>query len=86
MVIIFLNITNSAAAQILWQNAEYGMSIEQIQDLFPSSFIPNNPDWYYDGSEHLRLSNYEIVNRKFIVSFIKFSRFNTPPLCGGCRQ
>jgi hypothetical protein len=57
--------------QTLWQNTEYGMSIEQIQDLFPSSFVPNNPGWYSDGSiEYLRLNNYEIVNEKFTISFI----------------
>ena len=69
-IMLFSTITTYAVAQTLWQNTEYGMSVEEIQKLFPSSFIPDPPDKYFDVIEQLRLNDYIVVNENFYVSFL----------------
>ena len=57
---------------LLWRNAQYGMSIEEIKKLFPSSFVPT-PDRIHNGyegsKEYLMLNDEEIMNEYFSVVF-----------------
>ena len=54
--LIFLGIANFTAAQTFWENTRYGMTIEQVQALFPSAAIPENPREHplYGDIERLR--------------------------------
>jgi len=70
ILFLFVNVCNSAFSQTLWQTAEYGMSVEQIKKLFPSSFKPSDPLPLDDGMvELLRINNYEIAKHEFNISF-----------------
>jgi len=41
--LLFLFIGSLAFSQAFWENTRYGMSVEQVQALFPSATTPENP-------------------------------------------
>ena len=43
ITVLFLLIGTLAFSQALWENTRYGMSVEQVQALFPSAITPENP-------------------------------------------
>ncbi|MDB6093139.1 MAG: hypothetical protein JWM32_701 [Verrucomicrobia bacterium] len=58
-------------AQLLWPGTTSGMSVEQVQSLFPPAHAPVEAIKLPGGraEELLELDEYEIVGRKFRVAF-----------------
>ena len=66
--LLLLALSIPAFSQELWQGAETGMSIEQIQEKFPSVVGPSKPDPRYAVS--LTIPDYKIDLYNFEVKFI----------------
>jgi hypothetical protein len=58
-------------SQTIWQDIEYGMTAEQIKNLYPNAYVPNKPGKYKDGyADFLKVDNLKLVNESFTVIFI----------------
>lgn len=61
----------SASAEVLWQKAETGMTIQQVKTLFPNAVVDDRGGTYVGGSKSLlHIPNYAIGSNNFDVSFI----------------
>lgn len=75
MATFFITLLISAAnahSQVLWNGAEFGMTVQQIQKLFPKAIRPDDPNHLGTDSaavEGLRLNNVEIGGEKFSAQF-----------------
>lgn len=60
----------TASAQALWQGSEYGMSLDQVQALFPDAAPPDVPGELTGGVvEGLRGKTVDIAGRRFTPMF-----------------
>jgi hypothetical protein len=71
--ILLCGVVYSSFSQVLWQNAEYGMTLSQVKGLFPKATEPTEKSTTGPKErqivELLRLPNYEVSGTNFNVAF-----------------
>jgi len=74
LIALFLIPIVSTFAENGWQNAKWGMSVAEVQQLFPTAKTVSPPSQYEQkGAKyqcHLRLLGYELIGRDFFVDFL----------------
>ncbi len=70
IVILLSAIPCFATAQVLWNGATTGMTIEQVQLAFPNAAKPQHPEDLSYGRELLRISSTDYCGRKFQAMFV----------------
>ena len=67
---VFTNFTLSLNAQILWDKAEYGMTLERVKELYPKALTVTKENSADDGSkELLNIKEIKISKDSFNVGF-----------------
>ena len=58
-------------AQVLWQKASYGMTLDQVQSTIPETIPPRSPDSLDGGREVelLSIPSVSLVNTSFVAHF-----------------
>jgi len=67
---VLFTLGNFCFAQTLWQNANYGMTLEQIKNIYPKAIPVTKDNSGPDGSkELLKINDVKISDESFSVSF-----------------
>ena len=67
---LFMCVGFYAHAQELWQGAQVGMSLEEVQSVHPNALTPNEPDTLHNGaSENLRSKPFKTGEHTIVASF-----------------
>ncbi|HYR22457.1 MAG TPA: hypothetical protein VEP30_06000 [Chthoniobacterales bacterium] len=60
----------SISGQVLWLKTSYGMTPKEVQQAVPGTVVPKDPEQLSGNAvEGMRLENYPVVGRPFLVRF-----------------